>query len=223
MKLPVYNLEGRKTGKTVDLPAEIFALKVNPVLIQEAVEAQRSKSRPVSAHTKTRAERRGGGAKPWAQKGTGRARAGSRRSPLWHKGGVIFGPRPERNFRKKINKKARRKAILMVLSERANSQNITIVEMLKIPRPQTKKLLALLKKLPLKQKPLILLGRMDRNIKLAARNLPKVKVLPGNSLNVVDLVNYDSILMPQEVIKIIEETYSNNKVKRQILKVKSQK
>jgi len=207
MKLPIYNLEGKKTGKTISLAPEIFGLEPNPVLVQQAVEAQRSGSRKVIAHTKTRSERRGGGAKPWRQKGTGRARAGSRRSPLWRKGGVTFGPRQNRNFVKRINRKARRRAVVVVLSDRAQSGDIVALESLKGTTGKTKGMVSLLAKLPLKAKVLILLSCQDEMIRRAARNLSKIKVLGAQSLNVIDLLNCDSILMPVKAVKIIEKIY----------------
>ncbi len=220
MKLPIYNLEGKKTGKTISLAPEIFGLEPNPVLVQQAVEAQRSGSRRVIAHTKTRSERRGGGAKPWRQKGTGRARAGSRRSPLWRKGGVTFGPRKNRNFLKRINRKARRKAVVMVLSDRAQSSDIIALASLKNTTGKTKEMVSLLAKFPLKARVLILLSCKDEMIRRAARNLSKIKVLGAQSLNVIDLLNCGSILMPVKAVKIIEERYLK-KVKSQRSKIKN--
>ncbi|PIU01978.1 50S ribosomal protein L4 [bacterium (Candidatus Torokbacteria) CG09_land_8_20_14_0_10_42_11] len=207
MKLPIYNLDGEKTGKTINLKPEVFGVKLNEALIQEAVVAQEaSKRRPV-AHTKTRSERRGGGIKPWKQKGTGRARAGSRRSPLWRKGGVIFGPRSNRNFAKKINKKARAKAILMVLSDRVKSGDMIILEKMELPAAKTKKMALLLTKFPLKAKSLILLAEKNENAQRAGRNLPTLLVSSAQSLNVVQLLRYQSILMPKEAVAMIEKTY----------------
>ncbi|MFA4880916.1 MAG: 50S ribosomal protein L4 [Candidatus Doudnabacteria bacterium] len=210
MKLPIYNLDGRKSGKFVNLAPEIFDVAVNPVLVNQAVVAQRAKSRHPIAHTKTRSERRGGGAKPWKQKGTGRARAGSRRSPLWRKGGIVFGPRSERNFIKRINRKARRKAILMVLSNRVKMGEVVIVKELKIPEARTKQMAIFLEKFPLQSKPLILLSQKDEKVRRASRNLSSLKVLAADSLNVVDLLDRNCILMPLAAVKIIEKTYSSN-------------
>jgi len=207
MKLPIYNLEGKKTGKTIDLKPEVFGVKTNEALIKEAVVAQRASSRRPIAHTKTRAERRGGGIKPWKQKGTGRARAGSRRSPLWRKGGIIFGPRNNRNFAKKINKKARAKAILMVLSDRVKSGDMIIVEKMELPEAKTKKMANLLTKFPLKTKTLILLSEKNENVQRAGRNLSALLVSSVQSLNVIDLLRYQSILMPKKAVAMIEKTY----------------
>lgn len=207
MKLPIYNLDGEKTGKTINLKPEVFGVKVNEALIQEAVVAQGASARHPVAHTKTRAERRGGGTKPHRQKGTGRARAGSRRSPLWHKGGIIFGPRSNRNFAKKINKKARAKAILMILSDRVKSKDMIILEKMALPEAKTKTMANLLTKFPLKAKTLILLSEKNENAQRAGRNLPRLLVSSAQSLNVIDLLHYQSILMPKEAVAMIEKIY----------------
>lgn len=207
MKIAVYNQEGKKTDEKVTLPADIFAVKIQPTLVQQAVEVQRSRMRRPVAHTKTRSERRGGGAKPWRQKGTGRARAGSRRSPLWRKGGVTFGPRKVRNFVKKMNRKARRKAILMVLSDRARAEEITVIKKLKLNQGKTKEILDLIRGLPLKRKPLILLAQSDDLVWRAVRNLPQTKALVSHTLNILDLVDHDSILLTRKALKVLEKTY----------------
>lgn len=207
MKLPVYNQAGEKTSKTVTLNTNIFGVAVKPELIQLAVEAQRSRRRKPLAHTKTRAERRGGGAKPWRQKGTGRARAGSRRSSLWRKGGVTFGPRKERNFSKKINRKARRKAILMILSDRVKHKAVVIVDKLVCKEGKTKEMATLLQRLPLQKKPLVLVMKKNVFLRRAARNLPNVKTLAVNNLNVIDLLDYDSLLVSVAGLRMLEKTY----------------
>ncbi len=212
IKLPVYNQEGKKTSKTVTLNAQIFGVAVKPALIQLAVEAQRSHQHKPWAHTKTRSERRGGGAKPWRQKGTGRARAGSRRSPLWRKGGVTFGPRKERNFLKKINRKARRKAILMVLSDRVGHKAVVIVDKLICKEGKTKEVANLLGRLPLQKKPLVLVTKRNIRLRRAARNLPNVKTLAVNSLNVLDLLACDSLLVSVAGLHLLEKTYGPHKL-----------
>ncbi|MDD4902277.1 MAG: 50S ribosomal protein L4 [Patescibacteria group bacterium] len=137
IKLNVYNQNGEAKGQK-EVSDAIFAVKSNPGLINEAVTAQMANERQVLAHTKTRSEVRGGGKKPWRQKGTGRARVGSSRSPLWKGGGIIFGPNSDRNFSKKINKKAKRKAMFMVLSDRAANNGLAIVEKLTLDDYKTK-------------------------------------------------------------------------------------
>jgi large subunit ribosomal protein L4 len=137
MKLNIYNQKAEAKGQK-EVSDAIFAVKINSGLINEAVVAQMANERQVLAHTKTRSEVRGGGKKPWRQKGTGRARAGSSRSPLWIGGGIIFGPNSDRNFSKKINKKAKRKAMFMVLSDRAANNGLAILEKFDLEACKTK-------------------------------------------------------------------------------------
>ena len=129
MKVPLYNIEGKEEG-TALLPKEIFEVKMNADLVHQVVVSQMSNRRQITAHTKDRSEVRGGGRKPWRQKGTGRARAGSSRSPLWKGGGVTFGPRKDRNFKKEIPAKIRKKALFMVLSEKAKENTVIILDIL---------------------------------------------------------------------------------------------
>jgi large subunit ribosomal protein L4 len=137
VKLNVYNQKGEAAGSK-EVSEAIFAVQANPVLIHEAVTAQMANMRTVLAHTKTRSEVRGGGKKPWRQKGTGRARVGSSRSPLWIGGGIIFGPNSDRNFSKKINKKAKRKAMFMVLSDKVANQKLAVLEKFTLENFKTK-------------------------------------------------------------------------------------
>lgn len=207
MQLSIYNLKGEKTGEKAELSPEIFGLAVNQELVGQAAVVERANRRQRLAKTLTRAERRGGGAKPWKQKGTGRARAGSRRSPLWRKGGIIFGPTEERNFKLRINKKMKIKAIKMIFSERAQNKAIVILEELKLTKPKTKEMALLLKKLPLNSKPLILLAEPKLEISRATRNLPNAKVLNLNNISVLDLLNYNSILMAKSGLVALEARY----------------
>jgi len=213
MKISVYNQEGKETGQTL-LPKEIFDIKINSDLVHQVVVSQMANRRQVSAHTKTRAEVRGGGRKPWRQKGTGRARHGSIRSPIWRGGGITFGPRNERIFKKKIPKKMKRKALFMVLSEKAKRNLLFVLDDLKLPavskqeKPKTKLMAEILKQLPCKgQSCLIALPGMDKVIILAARNIPKVQTIQAKDLNVLDLLSFKYLLIPKEAIKIIKETF----------------
>jgi len=139
----LYNQEGKEIGKA-ELTSEIFDVKLNSNLVHQAVVAQTANKRQVLAHTKDRSEVRGGGKKPWRQKGTGRARHGSIRSPLWRGGGITFGPTNERNFSLKINKKAKRKALLMCLSDKAKNERIILVDNLELAEAKTKKFFQIL-------------------------------------------------------------------------------
>jgi large subunit ribosomal protein L4 len=207
MKVNIYNLEGKEVGQTL-LPKEIFDIKINSDLVHQVVVSQMANRRQVSAHTKTRAEVRGGGKKPWRQKGTGRARHGSIRSPIWRGGGITFGPRKEKVFKKKIPKKMRRKALFMVLSEKARKNLLLVLDNFKLEKPKTKTVAEILKKLPSKlESSLIILPRIEKNIILSARNIPKIQTIQAKDLNCLDLLSFKYLIFPKESIKIIKETF----------------
>lgn len=207
MMAEVYNQEGKKIGEA-RLPKEIFEVKINSDLIHQVVVSQMANRRQRIAQTKTRGEVRGGGKKPWAQKGTGRARAGSIRSPLWRGGGVTFGPRKEKVFKKKIPKKMKRKALLMVLSGKAKNNFLILLDKLKIEKPKTKQISEILNKLPCKtQSTMIVLPEVNQNLILAARNLPKVETIEARNLNSLDLLSFKYLMMSKDSIKIIEQTF----------------
>lgn len=204
-KAKVYNLSGEFV-KDLELDSSVFAVKVSSDLVQLAVEAQEASSRQVLAHAKGRGDVRGGGKKPWKQKGTGRARHGSIRSPIWVGGGVTFGPTKERNFAKSINQKAKNKALKMVLSDKVNNDYLVLVDELVLKQPKTKILHEILLKLPSKnQKTLLVLDKKNEEILRAARNLPNVMAVSPTSLNVVDVLKYKYLLMPVKAIdKIVK-------------------
>jgi len=207
MKIPVYNQEGKEIGNTL-LPKEIFEVKLSPDLLHQVVVSQMANRRQKSAHAKDRSEVRGGGRKPWRQKGTGRARHGSIRSPLWRGGGVTFGPRKERVFKKEIPKKMRRKALFMVLSEKAKNNFLIVLDDLKIEKIKTKEVSGFLKKLPCGAgSRLVALPEYDKKIVLAARNIPKTATIEARNLNALDLLNYKYLLMSKETIKKIKEIF----------------
>jgi len=214
LELAVYNQEGQEVEK-IELPQEIFGLKINQNLVKQAAEAQLSQSRIHYAHAKDRSEVRGGGKKPWRQKGTGRARHGSIRSPIWKGGGVTFGPRKEKNFAKKINKQMKRQALFMVLSGKARDNEIIILDDLKLEQPKTKIMAQIIKsiqagvKKELSKGTLMITSQKDGNIILATRNIPKIDTIGAGSLNVVDLLSYKYLLMPKGAIEIIQKTYGN--------------
>jgi large subunit ribosomal protein L4 len=208
MKYIIYNQKGEEAGTTL-LPKEIFDIKENPDLIYQVVVSQMSNKRKGLAHTKDRSEVRGGGIKPWQQKGTGRARAGSIRSPLWKGGGVTFGPRKEKKFNKIIPKKIRRKALFIVLAAKAKENLLIILDKLKVEKPKTKEIFKILKKFPCQGKNcLVALPNIDKNLILAARNLPKIKIIEARNLNCLDLLSFKYLLMPKETIKIIKEIFT---------------
>ena len=207
MKTIVYNQEGKEIGQTL-LPKEIFEVKLNHDLVHQVVVSQMANRRQVIAHTKDRGEVRGGGKKPWRQKGTGRARHGSIRSPLWKGGGVTFGPTKERVFKKEIPKKMRRKALFMVLSEKVRNNLLILLDKLKIEKAKTKPMTEIFKKLPSKgESVLLVLPGMDKNLILSARNIKNTAVLQAKDLDCFDLLSFKYLVMPKDAIKVIKETF----------------
>lgn len=206
-KVTVYNKEGNAVGE-MELDAALFEVATNPALVHEAVVAQQANAREAIAHTKGRGEVAGSGKKPWKQKGTGRARHGSRRSPIWVGGGITFGPRNERNFTKKMNRRARRKALAMVLSDKVANDRLIALDSLDLPEAKTRTLESILKKLPSAgKKTLIVLEPENIAAARAARNIPRVETISASSLNIVDLLAHDCILAPKAAIERIQTTY----------------
>lgn len=204
MKTAVYNQEGKETGQ-IALSKEIFDVKLNPDLVHRVYVSQMSNMRQNSAHAKNRGEVRGGGKKPWRQKGTGRARHGSIRSPIWVGGGVSGGPRNERNYGKVIPSKMRRKAVSMVLSQKAKENLLVVIEALE-SNGKTKAMAELLKKMPAaSQSRLVLYANGNKNIFRAFRNIAKTGVSESRNVNVVDLLNHKYILTDKEGIKELEK------------------
>ncbi len=206
LKTKLYNLEGKEIGQ-IELSERIFGVELNDDLVHQALVAQMSNARRAIADTKSRGEVRGGGRKPWRQKGTGRARHGSIRSPIWKGGGVVFGPTSERNFSKKINKKMKRRALFMVLSSKLRDNELVVVDNLKLGEVSTKKMKEILNSLPLKGRILISLAEKDENVFRSARNIPGVSMIASDSLNVADLLKNRTLVINKEGIRKIEETY----------------
>jgi len=212
MLIETYNQKGERVGET-RVPSEIFGVEINPDLVHQVVVSQMANLRQSIAHTKDRKEVSGGGRKPWRQKGTGRARAGSIRSPLWRGGGVTFGPRKEKVFKKKIPQKMKRKAIFMVLSGKLKNNLLILLDDLKIERSKTKLMGEALNNLKKKVKHfkegsvLVALPKVDKNIVLAARNLPKTETILAKDLNVLDLLSFKYLILTKEAIKQIKETF----------------
>lgn len=207
MKYSVHNQQGKKIGETI-LPKEIFEIPINLDLVHQVAVSQMANRRRVIAHTKGRGEVRGGGRKPWRQKGTGRARASSIRSPIWRGGGVTFGPTKDRVFKKKINKKMKRKALLIVLSAKAKEKLIIVLDDLKLEKPKTKEILNIFRKiLSPKISALMALPKKDEKILRAGRNIPGLQIMEARNLNVFDLLSSKYLIMPKETIKTIKETF----------------
>jgi len=203
MKYELLNKEG-EVADEIELPEKVFNVPLNKDLLWQVIVSYLANQRKNIAHTKTRAEVRGGGKKPWRQKGLGRARHGSIRSPIFIKGGITFGPRKERIFKKKINKKMKKKALLMVLSEKFKNKLLKIVDDLKIEDGKTKTMKNFLKKLGVEKSVLIVLPEKNEKVKRASRNLPKVKTVILKDLNPLLLLQYRYLLLPKEAIDKIK-------------------
>ena len=209
-KVKIYKLDGSVVGE-LTLATEIFDVVGNQGLIHEASLAQSLNARQPLAHTKTRADVRGGGKKPWKQKGTGRARHGSSRSPIWVGGGVTFGPRSERTFDVKINKRARRKAICMLLSDRVRDDHFIAMDELTIEGCKTSQLVKALAAMKIDGRRSLLMVVDSKNTaaRRAASNIPKVRTIAPNSLNVNDLLRSGYVMAGVGEIKTIETTYGS--------------
>ncbi len=243
IKYDIYNSQGEEI-ETVDLNPAIFGVAVNQSLIHQSLVAQLSNSRQVLAHTKDRAAVRGGGRKPWRQKGTGRARHGSSRSPIWIGGGTTFGPTKERNYSKKINKKMKHQALFMALSDRVNNKDLVIIDKFVLQQPKTKEIVNLIKSLQkllklspnikknsskskqvkddvkegdkqlvkfnLKNYKLSILIVVDKESTLvirAAKNIPGIKIVTANSLNILDILAHRNLLLSLSVLDSLEKNY----------------
>lgn len=207
-KVDIYNQDTGEVLKKMDLNPKIFGIKPKQSLIHQVLVAQMANRRQTIAHTKSRSEVRGGGRKPWRQKGTGRARHGSIRSPLWVGGGVTFGPRKERVYKKDINKKMKKKALFMVLTDKAENENIIAINELKFDKIKTKQAQEIINKLPVKnRRALILAPKKDEKILKSFKNIPKVEVMRANDINVFDLLNVEKIILPVKSFEIIEKTF----------------
>ena len=205
-EVDLLNSKGENVGK-ISLPEEIFGQKVNPGLVHEALVSQLAMARQGTASTKTRAEVSGGGAKPWRQKGTGRARAGSNRSPLWRHGGITFGPKT-RSYSIAFPKKKRKNAIKQVLSEKIRENRLRVIDSLMLEEGKTKKAKALLEKMGALMGTLVIAKGRDANLSRAFANLPKVKLISVESINIYDLLNYEKIIITRDAIGAIVEGLS---------------
>lgn len=217
MKVAVYNQSAEKTGD-IDLNDKIFDVALSVHLLAEAVRVQESNARKGLAHTKNRGEVSGGGRKPWRQKGTGRARAGSNRSPLWRHGGVTFGPRSDRNWTLKMNKKAKTKALFMALSDKARDGQIVIVDKVELAAPKTKEFVTLLGNFASKlenfgKKQMLVMPQQIKELSQSSSNLPNVNTVLASSLNVKDVLTADTLLILKDSLEVIEKTYLRESAK----------
>ena len=201
----VYNMEGAQVG-TIELSDSIFAVPVNEHLVHQAVVAQLANKRQGTQKAKTRSEVRGGGRKPWRQKGTGHARQGSIRAPQWTGGGVVFAPTP-RDYSFKMNKKEKRIALKSALTSRVNEGKLIVVDELKFNAPKTKEFAKVMANLKA-EKALVVLSENDANTVKSAKNIPTVKTALTNTINVYDILKYDTLVVEKAAVATIEEVYA---------------
>ena len=202
-KVDLYSQNGSKVSE-IELNDSVFGIEPNQHVLFEAIVAQRASLRQGTHKTKVRSEVRGGGRKPWRQKGTGRARQGSIRSPQWRGGGTVFGPTP-RSYSYKFPKKVRRLAIKSALSSKVLEQKILVLEALTFEAPKTKEFKGFLSALSVDSKALIVTANVDENVALSARNIPGVTVLTAEGLNVLDVMHHDRLIITKDAVEKVEE------------------
>ena len=208
MKLEVYKKDGTKSGETVELSTEIFEIEPNDHVLYLAVKAYLANQRQGTHKAKERSEVRGGGKKPWKQKGRGGARAGTTRSPLWVGGGSIFGPKP-RDYRQKVNKKVTSLARKSALSYKAKANQILVVEDFNFEAPKTKEFVTLLDALKVKCKRTLLLTNGNQsNVYKSGRNIPKINVLEASKASAYDLLNTQVLLLQKSAVNLLESTFN---------------
>ena len=205
-KVDVYDIKGKKVSD-VELAENIFGIEPNEAIVHSVLVNYLANQRQGTQSTKTRAEVRGGGKKPWRQKGTGRARQGSIRAPQWVKGGIALGPKP-RSYKYTVNKKERRLAIKSLLSSKVLENELTVVDKLELKEIKTKTMVKALSDLKVEGKTLIVLADKNENVLMSSRNIEGVKTILLNNINVFDLLKYNNLVLPLETVKKIEEVYA---------------
>ena len=206
-KLNVLNVKGEKVGN-IEANANVWAIVPNDAVIYDAVRLARNAERQGTADTKTRSEVSGGGAKPWRQKGTGRARQGSTRAPHWYHGGVVFGPHPNRNYTTKQNRKERGLALRSVLSYKVIESELIVLDEIKLASNKAKDFKALMNYLKVKKNILIVVNDLDENLVLASRNFKNVILLTYDEVNVLDVITADKMVITKDAFKALEEVLS---------------
>ena len=205
-KVDVYDIKGKKVSD-VELAENIFGIEPNEAIVHSVLVNYLANQRQGTQSTKTRAEVRGGGRKPWRQKGTGRARQGSIRAPQWVKGGIALGPKP-RSYKYTVNKKERRLAIKSLLTSKVLENELTVVDKLELKEIKTKTMVKALSDLKVEGKTLIVLADKNENVLMSSRNIEGVKTILLNNINVFDLLKYNNLVLPLETVKKIEEVYA---------------
>ena len=205
-KVALYDMNGAQIGE-IELNDEVFGIEPNQAVLYDFVKMQLANKRVGTSSTKTRAEVRGGGKKPWRQKGTGRARVGSTRNPVWTKGGIAFGPKP-RDYSYRLPRKVRRLAMKSALSSKVLENNLIVIDEFKFDEPKTKLMVQVLEKLNVSKKTLLVTAEEDVNVTKSANNIPGVKSLRADFINVYDLLNYDTLLITKEAVSKVEEVFA---------------
>ncbi|MCD8201669.1 MAG: 50S ribosomal protein L4 [Clostridia bacterium] len=201
----VYRMDGTESG-TIDLSEKVFGVEYNEALIHQAVVTRLANERQGTKGTLTRSEVRGGGRKPWRQKGTGRARQGSIRAPQWTKGGVVFAPK-SRDYSKDMNKKAKRGALLSALSKKVSDGQLLVVEEFAVENGKTKEMVAFKNALGLDKKALLVMDNNDEKVILATRNIKSLQTLPVQQISTYEVVSSDKVILTREAVKMLEEVY----------------
>ncbi len=204
-KVSVYNMEGNQVGE-IELNDAVFGVEINEHLMHKAVVSQLANKRQGTQSAKTRSEVRGGGRKPWRQKGTGHARQGSTRAPQWTGGGVVFAPKP-RDYSIKLNKKEKRAALKSAMASRVAENKFIVLDELKLDEIKTKKFQTVLQNLKV-NKALVVMGEKNDNVILSARNIPGVHTALVNTINVYDILKYNTMIVTKEAVLAIEEVYA---------------
>lgn len=205
-KIDVYNIEGKKVSD-IELADSVFGIEPNEKIVHSVLVNYMANQRQGTSNTKTRAEVSGGGRKPWKQKGTGRARQGSIRSPQWFKGGIALGPKP-RDYSYRVNKKERRLAVRSVLSSKVLENNLVVVDSMNFDAIKTKNMVSALNNLKVEGKTLIVLPEKNENVQKSARNIEGVKTSLVNTINVYDLLKYNKLVLTVDAVKNLEEVYA---------------
>jgi len=204
--LGLFNKEGQKVGE-IELAESVFNVEVNPYALHQVVVALQNNKRQGTQSAKTRAEVRGGGIKPWRQKGTGRARQGSIRAPQWIKGGMVFAVKP-RDYRTSIPKSMRRVAMLSALTSKVVDNEMIVLDNLELDAPKTKEIVKMLAALKADKKTLIITAESNENIYKSARNIEGIAIIPVNNINVYDLLKYNNLVITKDAVSKIEEVYA---------------
>ena len=205
-KVDVYDIKGKKVSD-IELADSVFGIEPNENIVHAVLVNYLANQRQGTQSTKTRAEVRGGGKKPWRQKGTGRARQGSIRAPQWIKGGIALGPKP-RSYKYTVNKKEKRLAIKSVLSSKVIEKELTVVDKLELKEIKTKSMVKALTALKVEGKTLIIVPEKNTNVVMSARNIEGDKTITANNINVFDLLKYNNLILPVDTVKKLEEVYA---------------